>query len=391
MGQPAEKTHLDHLPLAFAELRQAGQRFIERQQFVAAHLAANHPVLQCDQVLPVAALLGIAAVGVVDENAAHGLGGEGEKMGDAKIDWGEVNLLPTELFRPNIADEKLADQLQQFTLDRLLPNSSSHPHYLHARETDAALVHMNLPEEGNHFPGHHLEKFLFYRGVGKFDMPIQVVFDEQEKAQLVNESQHPLSHIVVIDVRGGKKRVGVLKELGANQRVDLPTTKLASDEQIAEHVRFQLTSQGLYEKEAAAMVATWQDSWFTEEGTRVLYAVPEPLTDKVLPLHISPQPKEIVRVLVGRLEIMTPTMQRKVGEEVRKNAQRRRAYYEKMAKDRKELGKAFKMPAPLPFPAALAELNRFAEPALARLVATSDDAEIRHEATALIHELHQRK
>jgi hypothetical protein len=31
-----------------------------------------------------------------------------------------------------------------------------------------------------------------------------------------------------------------------------------------------LVDQGLYEKEARAMVNTWQDQWFAEEGTRVL-------------------------------------------------------------------------------------------------------------------------
>ncbi len=35
-----------------------------------------------------------------------------------------------------------------------------------------------------------------------------------------------------------------------------------------------LTASGLYEKEARAMVATWDDAWFREEGSRLLYLVP---------------------------------------------------------------------------------------------------------------------
>ena len=47
-----------------------------------------------------------------------------------------------------------------------------------------------------------------------------------------------------------------------------------------------LVAHGLYEKEAAAMVETWRDSWF-EEGTRLFYIVPQASIDGVLPLDIS--------------------------------------------------------------------------------------------------------
>ena len=53
------------------------------------------------------------------------------------------------------------------------------------------------------------------------------------------------------------------------------------------------------------MVETWQDSWF-EEGTRLIYIVPRGFIDKVLPLTIDPAPAQIVRIFVGRLEIVTP-------------------------------------------------------------------------------------
>jgi len=53
------------------------------------------------------------------------------------------------------------------------------------------------------------------------------------------------------------------------------------------------------------MVETWKDSWF-EEGSRLIYIVPSGFIDKVLPLTIDPVPGQIVRVFVGRLEIVTP-------------------------------------------------------------------------------------
>jgi hypothetical protein len=66
-----------------------------------------------------------------------------------------------------------------------------------------------------------------------------------------------------------------------------------------------LVDQGLYPDEAHAMVETWRDSGF-EEGSRLIYIVPRSFIDRVLPLTINPTPGQIVRVFVGRLEIVTP-------------------------------------------------------------------------------------
>ena len=52
------------------------------------------------------------------------------------------------------------------------------------------------------------------------------------------------------------------------------------------------------------MVETWKDHWFTP-GLRVFYLLPTQATDAILPLSIRPKPTKIVRVLVGRIEILT--------------------------------------------------------------------------------------
>src|SRR5207247_3766521 len=64
-----------------------------------------------------------------------------------------------------------------------------------------------------------------------------------------------------------------------------------------------LISQGLYEKEARAMIETWRDSWF-EEWTRLFYIVPRQAVDSILPLDIQPAPSDVARVFVGRMEII---------------------------------------------------------------------------------------
>jgi hypothetical protein len=53
------------------------------------------------------------------------------------------------------------------------------------------------------------------------------------------------------------------------------------------------------------MIETWRDSWF-EEGTRIFYIVPSKMVDTILPLTITPKPREVARVFVGRIEVFTP-------------------------------------------------------------------------------------
>src|SRR5262249_28087194 len=67
-----------------------------------------------------------------------------------------------------------------------------------------------------------------------------------------------------------------------------------------------LVASGLHRDEAEAMVKTWSRAWFGSEGTRIIYSVPRAEVDALLPLAITPAPDEIVRVLVGRIEYMTP-------------------------------------------------------------------------------------
>jgi hypothetical protein len=66
-----------------------------------------------------------------------------------------------------------------------------------------------------------------------------------------------------------------------------------------------LVAQGLFPKEARAMVETWRDSWF-EEGSRLIYILPTSAVDEVLPLQIDPAPSSTTRVFVGRIELVTP-------------------------------------------------------------------------------------
>ena len=66
------------------------------------------------------------------------------------------------------------------------------------------------------------------------------------------------------------------------------------------------------------MIATWRDSWF-ENGTRLLYLVPRAFVDAILPLDIDPSPRQISRVFIGRVELISPEVLKDVGEALAAN------------------------------------------------------------------------
>ncbi len=180
------------------------------------------------------------------------------------------------------------------------PNDRSHSHYYPARETDAAPLSLGDEQKVEQ------EKFLFYRGIGFFSLPLSVSLIG-DQALVRNTARDEIAQVILFENRGGKlgwRIHGALKGEAAIARPSLDQ----SVESLRGELEKTLVAQGLYEKEAAAMVKTWRDSWF-EEGLRVFYIVPRRATDEILPIRITPQPSELARVFVGRAEIITPEME----------------------------------------------------------------------------------
>jgi hypothetical protein len=230
-----------------------------------------------------------------------------------------------------------------------LPRDRSGSHYFTARDTDSTYVSLDAPPAGSH-PEH--EKFLFYRGVGNFATPLTVTMKAGTGATLANHGKQPLDHLIVITVRGGTGHFNVVDTLAPESQITVPDpappTDLPMAELIAEVARrlsTALVAEGLYPREAEAMVNTWRDSWLSEEGTRVLYPLPRAWTDRTLPLRITPSPKEVVRVMMGRAEIITPDTETGLSQ-----------LLNQMKKGDASAGASMR--------ARLKELGRFAEPAL---------------------------
>ncbi len=187
------------------------------------------------------------------------------------------------------------------------PVEADKSHYYAARETDASPVQV----------GSQHEKFLFYRGLASFPVPVSARVKPDGTIAVENTGAEDIGLFVLFEKRGGALGYRVVR--GSQKQVTLERPALTSDfEYLRQDLQAALIEQGLYPREAAAMIETWRDSWF-EEGTRLFYMVPRASVDAILPLDIEPRPAEVVRVFVGRLEIITPEIQTEVEHAVRQN------------------------------------------------------------------------
>ena len=163
-------------------------------------------------------------------------------------------------------------------------------HYYAARETDAAPVRVNGQDE----------KFLFYRGLAGFPVPLAATV-EGDGAIRVTNSGPRIGTAMLVESDGRRVGYRIARGLSAEARIARPalTNDVAA---LASDLERALVVEGMFPREARAMIETWRDSWF-EAGARLFYIVPRETVDRILPLTIDPVPAKIARAFVGRLEI----------------------------------------------------------------------------------------
>jgi hypothetical protein len=255
-----------------------------------------------------------------------------------------------------------------------LPTEKAASHYYAARETDAAYVRV-CPRDSDQ-KQNEFEKFLFYRGVGNFPLPLDLKVHDGGRVTLGNATRTKLGTLFLYNVRkdgsgsfttvaglnAGESRDVTLDPKGAAQPkavfIQALTTKLEAE----------LIAAGLFVKEAKSMIKTWTDSYFEAEGTRILYLLPEAMTNELLPITITPAPRELKRVLVARVDLMTPEQSAElhnlIGELGNDSLEQR--------------DRAF---------TRIQSFGRFAEPAIEEAIRTTQDAEIRARAKELLERL----
>jgi hypothetical protein len=198
-----------------------------------------------------------------------------------------------------------------------LTNTTEHV-WTSPRAVDAALVRTTTGEA---------EKFLFYRGVGHLDAPMQVSRSDGEfvfRSQLRGfDGRLRVESSWLVDIRkGGKVAFRRLPPMTLKKdakvvvaRTDANFTEkeysVPNLEKLKGSLRKTLIAEGLFADEAEALLNTWELSYFKSQGLRVFFTVPSEWTDFVLPLEIS-LPAKVSRAMVGRIELVTPEQRDKL-------------------------------------------------------------------------------
>jgi len=171
-------------------------------------------------------------------------------------------------------------------------------HYYAARQTASTPVLVKTQR------GEQQEKFLFYRGVANFAVPVAARLTNGGQVLIENHGDEEIPGVILFERRGEKvgfRMGGLVKDRALLDPPELTQTL----DSLGRELEGLLVSRGLYQDEAHAMVETWRTSWF-EEGSRLFYLAPRGFVNAVLPLSIRPVPVQTVRVFVGRLELVTP-------------------------------------------------------------------------------------
>jgi hypothetical protein len=194
-----------------------------------------------------------------------------------------------------------------------ITNTSAHV-WLSPRAVQTALVQTTSGES---------EKFLFYRGVAHINAPLKISRHCEElifRSQLEElPADQPLAirSLWLVDIHADGKIAfrslpGLMLDADASKILTHTPASFDSSEfssgnldKLKASLQVALISEGLFADEAQALLNTWELSYFKSAGLRVFFLVPRAWTDFYLPLEIS-MPAEINRVMVGRIELVTP-------------------------------------------------------------------------------------
>jgi hypothetical protein len=181
------------------------------------------------------------------------------------------------------------------------PQEAQPSHYYAARDVASSALRVSAKN------GNENEKFLFYRGVSVAPAPLSALVLPNGQIEAMNQSSGEIPKLILFERRGEQVGFRGINSLYEGAILDPPVLDASLDSLLSD-LQASLISSGLYPEEAHAMLESWKDSWF-EEGSRLIYIVPNAFVEKILPLSIEPEPANIQRVFVGRMELLTPATQ----------------------------------------------------------------------------------
>ena len=216
-----------------------------------------------------------------------------------------------------IANGKATFDVQLLDRDVSLPFVESGNIYSHARRVDSLAVRTGL----------ETERFIFYRGLGRFNPRISMSSSRGDFSFMVSHrNDKPQAAYLVYYKPGAKPHLMPIIGEGSRvkpQSIGFGVSRYAlSEKEIADFKNYQestavyggdvyealekgLQTAGLKSDEAKAMVDTWDSGYFHTPGLRLLYILPREEVDQILPLTMTPKAEKMERVFVARMEIMT--------------------------------------------------------------------------------------
>ena len=194
-----------------------------------------------------------------------------------------------------------------------VPPTNADALWNHARDVDAGYVStVTAPGVAREW-----ERFIFYRGLGEAPLPIQARVAGGNLTATTTEPDG-VRHLFVVRIENGRGTFSYAPALttqeGLSQSIPTMDGALPLDqfvERVSDAVAQRLTESGLYAKEARAMVNTWKTSYFKTDGVRLLFVLPQSWTDRFIPMRITPRPAQLVRVMVGRVELLSEERERR--------------------------------------------------------------------------------
>jgi hypothetical protein len=248
-----------------------------------------------------------------------------------------------------------------------LPPADEDALWNYARDVDASYVSAVDSTRGD--KPKEWERFIFYRGLGDAPLPVEVGVDGDA---IGITSSIDLRHLYVLRVEGGRAAYSYVPALasgggGARIALSMNASRPLGQfvDEIAADLAGRLVESGLYAKEARAMVNTWRTSYFKTDGVRVLFVLPGSWTNTYIPLEMTPAPAELVRVMVGRVEVLTKDRERRAEAAVRDLA----------SPDAATRERAF---------ATLRDEGRYVEPIVRRTLRTTSDERVRELSRRLL-------
>jgi hypothetical protein len=243
----------------------------------------------------------------------------------------------------------------------VLPDAPSDALWNFSRNVDAAYVRA---ADSTRDDVGEWERFIFYRGLGEARLPLEVSAAGGMRLGCSPELD-AVRHVFVLRVEEGRGVSRYLPSLECGERMNevvppmegaVPVDRFAAA--AADALAARLVESGLYPKEARAMVETWRSSYFEADGLRVLFVLPQSWTDRFIPMTIDPKPAGIVRVMVGRVELLTPERERSVEGAISDLA----------SPDSEVRAQAFGL---------LRDQGRYVEPIVRRTLQTTSDEQVR--------------